>query len=80
MKEKKNEEKKFSIFQVVSIVLVIILSIAVVIQIGFIIHFKNKIENLKDKNEQLPNVETQTNEQSSISIEQLNNFQYKIVI
>lgn len=64
--ESQNQTKqKFSIFQITSFVLVIILIVAVIVQIGVIINLKNKADNLKDKLDKLPP------QQSVVQIENL---------
>lgn len=47
------KEKRFSAFQIVSVILIIILVVAIIIQIGIIINYKHTIDNLKDKNEEI---------------------------
>ena len=56
-KEKENAEKsakKRTIFQISAIVLTVLLVIAIVVEIGVMIWLKNKSEDLKHKNDELP--------------------------
>ncbi len=57
----KLEMKKYSIFQIVSAVLIALLVIGIIVQIGLMIHLKLKKDDLQDKNDnlsQLPEEET----------------------
>lgn len=47
------EKKKFSAFQIVSIILIAILIIAIIVQIGIMINLKHKINNTKEKNDEI---------------------------
>ena len=50
----KLEMKKYSIFQIVSAVLIALLVIGIIVQIGLMIHLKLKKDDLQDKNDNLP--------------------------
>ena len=55
----KLEIRKFSIFQIVSIILIAVLVIAIIVQIGIIIHLKLKTKDLEDKNDKLTTSENE---------------------
>ena len=48
--------KKYSVFQIVCVVLIAILVIAIIVQIGILIHLKLKTNDLEDKNDKLPTI------------------------
>ena len=50
--------KKYSIFQITSVVLLAILIIAIVVELIVIINLKIKINELNDKNSQIPATES----------------------
>lgn len=72
----KEKIKKYSIFQVVSFALIAILVVAIIVQIAIIIDYSNKINDLKNKNDQLP----QTEVSSNYCIEKIDELNYKIFI
>lgn len=57
MKEKEKLWKKYSIFQIVSVILIAILFVAIIVQVGIMIGLKNKIDDTKDKNDEITNPE-----------------------
>lgn len=57
MKEREKLWKKYSIFQIVSVILIAILFVAIIVQVGIMIGLKNKIDDTKDKNDEITNPE-----------------------
>lgn len=57
MKERERLWKKYSIFQIVSVILIAILFVAIIVQVGIMIGLKNKIDDTKDKNDEITNPE-----------------------
>lgn len=52
MKEKRIW-KKYSAFQIVAFILTVLLSIAIIVQIGIIINLKNKTQDTERRNEEI---------------------------
>lgn len=57
MKGKEKLWKRYSIFQIVSVILIAILFVAIIVQVGIMIGLKNKIDDTKDKNDEITNPE-----------------------
>lgn len=51
--ERKNLEKKFSIFQITMLVLIALLVVAIVIEIIYMVVLKKKTNDLKDENDEI---------------------------
>ena len=56
MQKEKRWWKNFSTFQIVAFILTILFVIGTIITIGILVNLKNKIDDTKDKNDQLEDV------------------------
>lgn len=56
-KEKRENKRKFSVFQITCMVLIAVLVIVIIVQIGVMVYLKEKTDELNDKNDKLPVVD-----------------------
>ncbi len=56
MQKEKKWWKNFSTFQIVAFILTILFVIGTIVTIAILINLKNKIDDTKDKNDQLENI------------------------
>lgn len=68
----KGKLKKYSIFQITSMVLLVILIIAIIVELAIIISLKSKIDDLDDKNSKLPTTESVLEENNTENTFDLN--------
>ena len=60
-KEVKEEKKKISFFNIVSYVLIALLTVAVIVELALIIHYNQEIDRMEDEISNIPSVSQTTN-------------------
>lgn len=55
-KEKKEEKRKISFFNIFSYILIALLIVAVIVELAFIIHYNQEIDRMEDEIANIPSV------------------------
>ena len=60
-KERKEEKRKISFFNIFSYILIALLIVAVIVELAFIIHYNQEIDRMEDEIANIPSISQTTN-------------------